>query len=45
MHGQIKMEFGHRAAIEAVVGHCKSDGHFDRNFLNSRLCHHGLMQA
>jgi IS5 family transposase len=26
-----------RSAIEAVIGHCKTDGQLDRNFLKGRL--------
>ena len=36
VHGQIKRELRRRAAIEAVIGHCKIDGHLDRNFLKGR---------
>jgi IS5 family transposase len=35
--GQIKKELRRRSAIEAVIGHCKTDGHLDRNFLHGRL--------
>ena len=28
--------FRRRSAIEAVIGHCKSDGHLDRNYLKGR---------
>jgi len=37
VQGQIKRELRRRSAIEAVIGHCKSDGHLDRNFLHGRL--------
>ena len=37
VHGQIKKELRRRSAIEAVIGHCKSDGHLGRNFLHGRL--------
>ena len=37
MHGQIKKEPRRRSAIEAVIGHCKTDGHLGRNFLKGRL--------
>ncbi len=37
VHGQIKRELRRRSAIEAVIGHCKSDGHLDRNYLKGRL--------
>ncbi len=37
IQGQIKRELRRRSAIEAVIGHCKSDGHLDRNFLHGRL--------
>ncbi len=33
VHGQIKRELRRRSAIEAVIGHCKTDGHLSRNFL------------
>ena len=33
VHGQIRKELRRRSAIEAVIGHCKTDGHLDRNFL------------
>ncbi len=36
VHGQIKRELRRRSAIEAVIGHCKTDGHLDRNFLHGR---------
>ena len=36
VHGQIKKELRRRSAIEAVIGHCKTDGHLDRNFLRGR---------
>jgi len=35
--GQIRRELRRRSAIEAVIGHCKTDGHLDRNFLKGRL--------
>ena len=37
VHGAIKKELRRRAAIEPVIGHCKTDGHMDRNFLHGRL--------
>ncbi len=37
VHGQIRRELRRRSAIEAVIGHCKTDGHLDRNFLLGRL--------
>ena len=37
VHGQIKKELRRRSAIEAVIGHTKSDGHLDRNDLKGRL--------
>ena len=37
VHGQIKRELRRRSAIEAVIGHCKTDGHLGRNFLKGRL--------
>jgi len=37
VHGQIKKELRRRSAIEAIIGHCKTDGHLGRNFLKSRL--------
>ncbi len=37
VHGQIKKELRRRSAIEAVIGHCKTDGHLDRNHLKGRL--------
>jgi len=36
VHGQIKKELRRRAAIEPVIGHCKNDGHLDRNYLKGR---------
>ena len=36
VHGQIKRELKRRSAIEAVIGHCKTDGHLDRIFLKGR---------
>ncbi len=32
VHGQIKKELRRRAAIEAVIGHLKSEGHLERNY-------------
>ena len=40
VHGQIKRELRRRSAIEAVIGHCKTDGHLGRNFLKGRLGDH-----
>ena len=37
VHGQIKKELRRRSAIEAVIGHNKTDGQLDRNFLKGRL--------
>ena len=37
VHGQVKRELRRRSAIEAVIGHCKTDGHLGRNFLKGRL--------
>ena len=36
VHGQIKRELRRRSAIEAVIGHCKTDGHLGRNFRKGR---------
>jgi IS5 family transposase len=36
VHGQIKRELRRRSAIEATIGHCKTDGHLGRNFLKGR---------
>ena len=36
VHGKIKKELWRRAAIEPVIGHLKSDGHLDRNYLKGR---------
>jgi len=36
IHSQIKKELRRRSAIEAVIGHMKTDGHLGRNFLKSR---------
>lgn len=36
VHGQIKKELRRRSAVEAVIGHCKEDGHMGRNFLKGR---------
>jgi len=38
VHGQIKKELRRRSAIEAAIGHMKTDGHLERNFLHR---HHG----
>ena len=38
--GQIKKELRRRSAIEAVIGHCKTDGRLGRNFLKGRLGDH-----
>ena len=47
VHGQIKRELRRRSAIEAVIGHCKTDGHLGRNFLKGRIGDHinALMSA
>ncbi len=37
VHGQIKRELRRRSAIEAVIGHCKTDGHLGCNFLKGHL--------
>ena len=37
VYDQIKKELRRRSAIEQVIGHCKSDGHMDRNYLKGRL--------
>jgi len=37
VHGQIKKELRRRSAIEAVIGHCKTDGHLGHNFLKAPL--------
>ena len=37
VHGQIKRELRRRSAIEAAIGHMKTDGHLGRNFLTGRL--------
>ena len=34
--GVIKRELRRRSAIEAVIGHLKTDGHLARNFLKGR---------
>jgi len=36
VHGQIWRELRRRSAIEAVIGHLKTDGHLGRNFLRGR---------
>ncbi len=36
VHGQIKRVLRRRAAIEPVIGHLKSEGHLDRNYLKGR---------
>ena len=36
VHGQIKRELRRRSAVEALIGHLKSDGHMGRNFLKGR---------
>jgi len=36
VQGQIKKELRRRSAIEAVIGHMKTDGHLGRNFLKGR---------
>lgn len=36
VHGQIKKELRRRSAIEATIGHMKTDGYLDRNFLHGR---------
>ncbi|MGE0675080.1 MAG: IS5 family transposase, partial [Methylibium sp.] len=37
VHGAIKRELRRRSAIEAVIGHLKTDGHLGRNYLKGRL--------
>ena len=36
VHGRIKRELRRRSAIEAAIGHMKTDGHLGRNFLKGR---------
>ena len=36
VHGQIKRELRRRSAIEAAIGHMKTDGHLGCNFLKGR---------
>ncbi len=36
VHGVIKKELRRRSAVEAVIGHLKTDGHMDRNYLKGR---------
>ncbi len=36
VHRQIKRELRRRSAIEAAIGHMKTDGHLGRNFLKGR---------
>ncbi len=36
VHGQIKRVLRRRAAIEPVIGHLKSEGHLERNYLKGR---------
>ncbi len=36
VHGAIKRELRRRSAIELVIGHMKSDGYLDRNYLKGR---------
>lgn len=36
VHGQIKRELRRRSAIEAAIGHMKTDGHLGRNYLKGR---------
>ena len=36
VHGVIKRDLRRRGAIEAVIGHLKTDGHLGRNFLKGR---------
>ncbi len=38
--GAIKRELRRRSAIEAVIGHMKTDGHLGRNFLKGRHGNH-----
>ncbi len=45
VHGQIKKELRRRSAIEAVIGHCQTDGHLGRNFLHGRRGDHAVMSA
>ncbi len=40
VHGQIKKELRRRSAIEAVIGHNKTDGQLGRNFLKGYLGDH-----
>ncbi len=37
VHGQIKKELRRRSAIEAAIGHSRTDGHLGRNFVKGRL--------
>ena len=36
VHGVIRKELRRRSAIEAVIGHLKTDGHLGRNYLKGR---------
>lgn len=36
VHGQIRKELRRRSAIEAAIGHMKTDGHLGRNYLKGR---------
>lgn len=36
VHGRIKRELKRRSAIEPTIGHMKTDGHLDQNFLKGR---------
>jgi len=40
VHGPIKRELRRRSAIEAVIGHMKTDGHLGRNYLKGRRGDH-----
>ena len=40
VHGVIKRELRRRSAIEAVIGHLKSEGHLGRNYLAGRTGDH-----
>jgi IS5 family transposase len=37
VHGQIGGKLRPRTTIAAIIGHCKTDGHLDRNYLKGRL--------
>ena len=44
VHGVIRKQLRRRAAIEALIGHLKIDGHLGRNYLKGHHGDHAVVQ-